>query len=628
MFMNSTWTKEQRGLRRSWAPTLVILAIFALSLVAADTPTTVGTADQQRFLTDVKTLTAPEMEGRGDGAKGLTRAAHVIERRYKSLGLEPAGKNGFFQPFDVITGRRLRSGNRLQEAPQPEGASVEHGNYKLLEEFIPLSFSASGSVDAPLVFAGYGITAPESSYDDYQGLDAKGKIVLALRGEPHSLSARSTEGGHTPHEWIISKAINAKNHGAAAIIVVNGKLPNGEEDVLPRFGDAEGPEDAGILCLQVKNSVADLWLQKQGKTLSEIQTAASGALQSSSSPASTSTRLILSLTVDIERIHATVKNILAYLPGKTDEYVILGAHYDHLGRGQSHSMAPSQIGQIHPGADDNASGTAGVLELARLFAPLKGQLQRGILFANFAGEELGLLGSAEWVKNPTLPLDKAVAMLNMDMIGRIKDDKVYIGGLGTGTTFQPILDQAESNSTFKYENSPGGYSSSDHTSFATKRIPVLFFFSGLHSDYHKPSDTWDKINAPGAAHLLDLVSNIALRIDTAQDRPTYVAVENPNPHMGTPSGGGGGYGPYFGSIPDFGQIENGVRFSDVKPSSPAAKAGFQAGDVLIQFGGKPIKNLYDFTDALRRSKVGDIVQVTVLRDGKPVTASVTLEQRR
>jgi hypothetical protein len=482
-------------------------------------------------------------------------------------------------------------------------------------------------VDAPLVFAGYGITAPESSYDDYQGLDAKGKIVLALRGEPHSLSARSTEGGHTPHEWIISKAINAKNHGAAAIIVVNGKLPNGEEDVLPRFGDAEGPEDAGILCLQVKNSVANLWLQKQGKTLNEIQTEAGGALPSSDSPVSTSTTLILSLTVDIERIHATVKNILAYLPGKTDEYVILGAHYDHLGRGEAHSMAPSQIGQIHPGADDNASGTAGVLELARLFAPLKGQLQRGILFANFAGEELGLLGSAEWVKNPTLPLDKAVAMLNMDMIGRIKDDKVYIGGLGTGTTFQPILDQAESNTTFKYENSPGGYSSSDHTSFATKRIPVLFFFSGLHSDYHKPSDTWDKINAPGAAHLLDLVSNIALRIDTAPDRPTYVAVENPNPHAGTPSGGGG-YGPYFGSIPDFGQIENGVRFSDVKPSSPAAKAGFLAGDVLIQFGEKPIKNLYDFTDALRRSKVGDTVQVTVLRDGKPVTASVTLEQRR
>ena len=316
--MSSASTIKRGNLRRSWGQAPLLLAILALSLVAADTPTTVGTADEQRFLTDIKSLTAPTMEGRGDGAKGLTRAAHLIEQRYKSLGLQPAGKNGFFQPFDVITGRHLRSGNRLQEAPHLEDVSVEHRNYKLLEEFIPLSFSANGSVDAPLVFAGYGITAPEFSYDDYQGLDAKGKIVLALRGEPGSLSAKSTEGGHSPHEWVISKAINAKNHGAAAIIVVNGKLPNGEEDVLPRFGDVEGPEDAGILCLQVKNSTADNWLRNQGITLSEVQTEAGGALHAGGSLSSTSTRLILSLTVDIERIHATVNNVLAYLPGKTD----------------------------------------------------------------------------------------------------------------------------------------------------------------------------------------------------------------------------------------------------------------------------------------------------------------------
>src|SRR5437016_3580931 len=494
--MNFAWTKEKADLRRGRGHLQLILAFVALSLIAADTPTTVGTADEQRFLTDVKSLTAPAMEGRGDGTQGLTRAAHLIEQRYKSLGFQPAGKNGFFQPFDVITGRRLRSGNRLQEAPHLEDVSVERRNYKILEEFVPLSFSSSGSVDAPLVFAGYGITAPEFSYDDYQGLDAKGKIVLALRGEPPSLSAKSTERGHTPHEWVISKAINAKNHGAAAIIVVNGKLPSGEEDLLPRFGDAEGPEDAGILCLQVKNSVADTWFRNRGKALSDVQRAIDDSAQPGPVLAGGSAGLTLSVTVNIETIHAIVNNVLAYLPGKTDEYVILGAHYDHLGRGDSHSLAPSLIGQIHPGADDNASGTAGVLELARLLAPLKGHLQRGIIFSSFAGEELGLLGSAEWVKEPTRPLDKAVAMVNMDMIGRIKDDKVYIGGLGTGTTFQPILDQAESNTTFKYENSPGGYSSSDHTSFVTKRIPVLFFFSGLHSDYHKPSDTWDKINAP------------------------------------------------------------------------------------------------------------------------------------
>ena len=333
----------------------------------------------------------------------------------------------------------------------------------------------------------------------------------------------------------------------------------------------------------------------------------------------------MSIQVDIETKRATVNNVLAYLPGKTDEYVIVGAHYDHLGRGNYDSLAPSQIGQIHPGADDNASGTAGVLELARMFAPMKGQLQRGILFASFAGEELGLLGSAHWVQEPTLPLDKAVAMLNMDMIGRIKDDKIYIGGVGTGSTLKSTLEQADAKSNFKIEYSAGGYSASDHTSFVTKHIPVLFFFSGLHSDYHKPSDTWDKINPQAAARLVDVIGNTGFQLAQASDRPAFITVVEDKPLAG---GSGGGYGPYFGSIPDFGQVENGVKFSDVKPASPAAKAGLKAGDILVQFNDKSIKNLYDFTDALRSSKVGDVVDVTVMRDGKPVKASVKLEQRK
>ena len=627
--MNSARTKEKGDLPRGRGRVQLIFVFFALSLIAGDTPTTVGTADEQRFLTDIKSLTAAPMEGRGDGTKGLTRAAHLIEQRYKSLGLQPAGKNGFFQPFEVITGAQLKPSNDLREDVQGADSFHARENFKLNEDFVPLSFSANGSVSSSVVFAGYGITAPEFGYDDYAGLTVKDGIVVVLRKEPPGLAAKSGRAEPSPHAGLVTKAINARNHGAKAIIFLNGILEAGEDDVLPRFETSEGPIDVGILCLQVKNNVASSWLHADGKSVADVQKGIDESTEPTSAFLHPSFPLNLTVSVNIERLHAIVNNILAYLPGKTDEYVILGAHYDHLGRGESHSLAPSKIGQIHPGADDNASGTAGVLELARLFAPLKGQLQRGILFANFAAEELGLLGSAEWVRNPTLQLDKAVAMLNMDMIGRIKDEKVYIGGLGTGTTFQAILDQAESHTTFKYENSPGGYSSSDHTSFVTKRIPVLFFFSGLHSDYHKPSDTWEKINADSAAHLLDLVSNVAWRLDNAADRPTFVSVvENPNPHEGTPSGGGGGYGPYFGSIPDFGQTENGVRFSDVKPGSPAAKVGLQAGDVLIQFGDKPIKNLYDFTDALRRSKIGDKVQVTVLRDGKPVTATVTLEQRR
>jgi hypothetical protein len=558
------------------------------------------------------------MEGRGAGSKGLTRAEHLIEKRYKDLGLDPAGVNGFAQPFTVITGARLKSDNRLNTQ---QGGSRK--DFKIEEDFVPFSFSASGEGGAPMVFAGYGATADEFHYDDYAGVDVKNKIVVLLRYEPSSFAEKSGEHGLTHHSQLVTKAINARNHGARMVIAVNGKLGDGEEDILTRFGSVSGPENVGIIFVQVKNAVAESWFQAAGKSLKDVQ----DEINATTKPASFDfpDTLHVSMKVDIETTRATVNNVLAWLPGKTDEYVIVGAHYDHLGRGNFDSLAPSQIGQIHPGADDNASGTAGVLELARMLAPERGQLKRSILFMNFAGEELGLLGSAEWVKEPTRPLNKAVAMINMDMIGRIKDDKVYIGGVGTGSTFKAVLEQAQKDQPFKIEYSAGGYSSSDHTSFVAKKIPVLFFFSGLHSDYHKPSDTWDKINAPSAARLLDMVDSATVQLAETQDPPAFQVVAEEKPPTG---GGGAGYGVYFGSIPDFGQTENGVKFSDVKPNSPAAKAGFKAGDVLVQFGDKPIKNLYDFTDALRRSKVGDVVEVKVLRDGQPVTANVKLEQRK
>ena len=599
--------------------TLFAFALSALvTLQALAAPQSIGAADPSRYLDDIKLLTAPSMEGRGDDTKGLARAAHLLEKRYHELGLKPAGTNSYFQPFTVITGAKLQADNRfsVQEGDQKQGL-------KLNQDFVPFSFSSSGSVSAPVVFAGFGASADEFGYDDYAGVDVKDKIVVILRYEPAVFAEKSGNTGLTRHSQLISKAINARNHGAKAVVLVNGKLGEGEDDLLTRFGSVSGPANTGIVLVQVKNDVADRWFHAAGKSMADVQ----GQINHATKPQSFAfpETLHMSINVDIETTRATVNNVLAYLPGKTDEYVIIGAHYDHLGRGNYDSLAPSQIGQIHPGADDNASGTAGVLELARVFAPLKGQLQRGVLFASFAGEELGLLGSAHWVQEPTLPLDKAVAMLNMDMIGRIKDDKVYIGGVGTGSTLKPMLEKAEAKSNFKVEYSAGGYSASDHTSFVTKHIPVLFFFSGLHSDYHKPSDTWEKINPQAAARLVDVVGNTGLELAEATDRPTFVAVVEDKPLAG---GSGGGYGPYFGSIPDFGQVENGVKFSDVKPASPAEKAGLKAGDILVQFGDKPIRNLYDFTDALRRSKVGDVVDVTVLRDGKPVKASVKLEQRK
>ena len=354
-------------------------------------------------------------------------------------------------------------------------------------DYLPLSFSSNGSANGPVVFAGFGITASEFHYDDYAKLDVKDKIVL-VRYEPSYFRGGTPdkEKGYTHHSHLVSKAINARNHGAKALILVNGQTDQKQEDKLISFGTVSGPENVGILMLQVKNAVANDWLKPSGKTLSGLRT----EINDKREPRSFALpeKVGIDVRVDIEREQATVSNVAGYLPGRSKEYIIIGAHYDHLGLGNESSLAPSQIGTVHPGADDNASGTAGVLELARLFSERKEQPKRGILFMTFAGEEIGLLGSSQWVNHPTLPLQDAVAMINMDMIGRVNGTKLYIGGTGTGSTFEPLLKRITSDYDFKIDFSQDGYSASDHTSFASKSIPVLFFFSGLHGDYHKPSE--------------------------------------------------------------------------------------------------------------------------------------------
>jgi Zn-dependent M28 family amino/carboxypeptidase len=322
--------------------------------------------------------------------------------------------------------------------------------------------------------------------------------------------------------------------------------------------------------------------------------------------------------------------VVAELPGSepsfAEQYIVVGAHYDHLGLGEHDSLAPGQRGQIHHGADDNASGTSGVLELADALAHSKERLRHSIVFICFAGEELGLLGSSYYTDHAPFPLKQTIAMINMDMIGRVSNNRMYIGGTGTSPDFRNLVEDANRTLQFALSYSASGYGASDHTSFTVREVPVLFFFSGLHSDYHKPSDTWDKIDAVNGARVVELVSKVIHGLDGLNDKPQYVRVSEP---VGYAMGGGGGYGPYFGSIPDFGQVEHGgVKFSDVRDGSPAGKAGFKAGDVLVEFDGKKIDNLYDFTYALRAHKPGDKVTVTVLRGNERVTHEVTLEVRK
>ncbi len=582
--------------------------------------------DPQSYLDDVKYLASPRLKGRETGSPELEKAAHWIAAKFRAFGLQPVDGKSYFQAFPVVTSAKLGKVNEFRFVE--DGREVD---LKFPRDFVPFNFSESGKLAGNVVFAGYGITAPEYHYDDYAGLDVKGKIVLILRHEPQEFDDHSVFAGrnYTAHAQFASKASNAKMHGAAGVILINDMAHHrGEPDQLEKFGTAEGPLDAGIPFVQVKAAYVEGWFTAAGKNLEDIQDRIDKDLKPESFTFPDNLRVNADL--DVERVVKTVHNVVGYLPGETGEYVIIGAHYDHLGLGEQYELDPDKAGTVHPGADDNASGTAGVIELARWFSKQPKQ-KRGILFMTFSGEEEGLLGSAYYASHPELPLGKAVAMINMDMIGRVRNGKLYIGGTDTGTTLRAMVGRDVQPFGLHIDYSDmSGYGSSDHSSFTAKQVPILFFFSGLHSDYHKATDTWDKIDAPDAAKVLEVVAAVTDDLRDGAGRPQFVRVAPKAPHGGEPgavSGSGSGYGPWFGSVPDFGEGTIGVKFADIQPGSPAAKAGFKAGDVLVEFDGKPIQNLYDFTYALRARKPGDQVKVKVLRDGKPVEAPVVLGTR-
>jgi len=490
------------------------------------------------------------------------------------------------------------------------------------------------------VFVGYGITAKNDKdgkpieYDDYANIDVRGKVALALRFEPVDAAGRSllTNDGWSDHASLVNKAKLAAEHGAVALLIVHPPTHHGP-DLLASISRRFGDRPAAIPVVHIKQYVADHLFEAAGA--GELKSYQSSIDESLKPKSFALNKVTVSGGVALNRNNYQLNNVQAFLPAKgkkAKQYIVVGAHYDHLGLGEQHSLAPSQAGTVHPGADDNASGTAGVIEMARWYSKQPKQ-KRGILFLTFAGEELGLLGSAYYVEHPELPLEKAVAMLNMDMIGRIRNDKVYIGGSATGSTFRAMLDELTPQSAVKVDYSDGPQAgSSDHTSFIGKRIPSLFFFSGLHTDYHKPSDTWDKIDSAAAAKLLALVAGVTDHLRSDAGRPEFVRVAPASSHGGGDAGpvsasSGSGYGPWFGSVPDFAEGIKGVKFSDVTPGSPAAKAGLKGGDIMVEFDGKPIQNLYDFTYALRAKKPGDEVKVKVMRDGQAVEQNVLLTAR-
>ena len=583
------------------------------------------------YLDDVKYLASPELKGRATGTPELEKAASYIAKKFESFGLKPVGGH-FEQAFPAEVGAHLGPDNSLAYDQEGKRSALTEGR-----DYVPFAFSTNGKFSGGVVFAGYGITAKQYNYDDYAGIDVKDKVVLILRHEPQEFDEKSVFAGKklTSFATFTDKMVNAKMHGARGVILVNDLFahPNKDTDKLEKFGANDGPRDAGIFFVQMKEAAAETWLKAEGRDLPTIASEIDRDLKPRSFAL---TKTNVQLAVNVVHETKTVHNVTGYLPGQTNEYVIIGAHYDHLGLGDSHSLAPSKLGTVHPGADDNASGTAGVIELARYFASQYANTatkpKRGILFLTFAGEELGLLGSSWYVNHPELPEENAVAMLNLDMIGRIREGRVFVSGAETGTNLQKLLDNVKPPAPLKVDESgkdsgTNMNDASDHASFASKQIPVLFFFSGLHGDYHKPSDTADKIDADDAVKLLEYVAALTRNLADETERPKFVKVVR-HPSGQVSSSTQSGYGPDFGSIPDFNEPPKGVRFADIREGSPAAKAGLKAGDILISFAGKEIGNLYDFTYALRDHQPGEEVLVTILRGSQTIDAKVLLTERR
>jgi Peptidase family M28/PDZ domain/PA domain len=593
-----------------------------------------------RLKEDVNYLAADERDGRGPGTRGIDEAADYISFVFKSAGLKPAhGADGYFQAFSIGGSPSL---GRSQELAfhGPADKRLE-GQFKT--DFTPMAIGTSEKLkDLPIVFAGYGITARDEArkldYDDYAGIDVKGKAVLIIRREPQEDDEKSPFDGRRSSRFATfqHKMTNAYQHGAAAVLLVNdGHTVKGIKDELLRF-DAPGTQPfSRIPFVMLTRDFADKLLAAGAyPSLSDHEERIDSELK----PKSHELRgWTLSGQVTIDRDDLKTKNVVGVLEGAgphADETVVIGAHYDHLGHGGlfSGSLAPLSR-EIHNGADDNASGTATVLELARRLGARRDAPPRRIVFIAFSGEERGLLGSHYYVEHPLFPLSSTVMMFNLDMVGRLNDkDELTMIGTGTSSGFEELVDVLGKSAGLKIKKIAGmtdGFGGSDHQSFYPRGIPVLFAFTGVHRDYHRPTDDSNKINFAGMSRIADYLELLVLDVVRRPERPAYIRIAERRGRSADPARMGSSV--YMGTMPDYEEASKekaeGMKIQGVSEGSPAEKAGLKGGDVIVRLGDKKIGTIYDYMEALGAYKPGDEVDVVAKRDGKEVKLRVKLGSR-
>jgi aminopeptidase YwaD len=665
-------TRLRGGWLKAAARLLAIAAFWAPAVAQAPTPK--ATPDVHLLRRHVEALASARFEGRRAGTPGAARAAQYIAEEFARLGLRPCcavsasskpSYREYLQVFNITSEGRLGQRNAMLLVTRENGAANISLDLRLNEDWAPLPWTSNARLEnIQVVFAGSGIVADELKRDDYAGVDVWGKAVMLLSRPPE---------GDDPHAMLASysdpqrRVISARERGARAVIFV-ASAEDLADDPLMRTASDHPAGDVGIVAVLISQTAARRILQEcridpplkspptQRDGVAPQDRTSSAEARDKADPAVHFNRAVLlrevALTIETEvlRRGAETANVIGIVDG-TDpklksEAIVIGAHYDHLGFGGRGSLAPAQRA-IHYGADDNASGTASLLELARLFA--RERPHRTLIFAAFGAEELGLLGSNYYVRNPVFPLAQTVAMLNMDMIGRLRNERLIVGGIGTSSRWRAMIDEinrrlgeAQRGGEHDQHNaarqrddkgrSPGlfnslvlnedGFGPSDYASFYARRIPVLFFWTGTHEDYHKPSDTAEKINYEGEARIARFVYEIAREIDRLPQRPDYAVVSKETMARTT------GFRVYLGTIPNYAETSRGVLIDAVREGSPAERAGLKAGDVIIRLAGREIKDIYDYTYALSEMKAGVEYELEVLRAGQRVRLKVTPEARR
>lgn len=563
-----------------------------------------GEITAKKLHDEVQFLASDSLKGRKPGTPEFNLAAKCILSHFITNGLKPMAEKGF-QYFDIMTDVTLGDKNRV---------SFEGFEGTLKKDFIPLSYSSSGYINATVVFAGYGfdIDVDSLKWNDYQGLDVTGMWVMVFRADP---DLDNSESKFIPFSDVRSKILTAKDKGAAGVLLITPRGLDKDDKLMPLVVE-NNEVTSGIPIINIKREIADLILKKTGFTSDSLE----NYIIQSKTPLSLRAQVTLAGTVDVIQKSEKTANVVALLEGNDpvlkNEYLVVGAHYDHLGFGGpgSGSRMPD-TNAIHNGADDNASGTAMIMELSGKLSAEREKLGRSLIFVAFTSEEIGLLGSKYFVNHPPVDIRQIKAMFNFDMVGRFDKEKNSISVSGTGTSVEAdtILRQAETGLPFRVIHSPDGYGPSDHASFYASNIPVFYFNTGVHTDYHTPFDDSEKLDFETEKQVGDFAARVILAV---ADLSTPLAFKESGKKEGS-GRGGRRLKVTLGIMPDFaGTEKKGLRVDGVTKDAPADKGGMKKGDIIVAINGMTVGNIYEYMSRLSKLKHGMTISVEVIRNDR------------